>query len=396
MTRLVQLKLYNFRIFERLSWEPSPKINFIAGDNGAGKTSILEAIYYLSRNRSFRATSAREVINSNIASSKEHALASDTNKNPRGNDANIWAAFIENSIGAGGEKHKQAVRSATNEGNIRIRADGSKIIEFNGAAQTSATALATRLPLVLAAPHNINMVEAEPRHRRSFLDAILFHTSPGYVQLYRDYSRCLKQRNKLLVDVANNSANNSQLEHWDRQLAEWGEQMEVHRQKMLPLIIKPIEEVVEDWGLQQSSIEYYRGWDEDTSLAVAMQEGYHKDLRYGSTRVGCHRADFSLRVGARAASRVLSLGQQKMLSLAFFCAAALILRGEDGKINPLILLDDVVTQIDAKNCNMLLEYLTKRENQVFITSTSNENLLKYKHQNKRSFWRVKQGKIDLC
>ncbi len=372
MPCLVKLKLHNFRAFGRLEWQPSSKINFICGDNGAGKTSILEAIYYLSRNKSFRATSAREVIN--------HTT--------KGEDANIRANFNRDGVAP--------TQDNEDEGNIRISAAGTKTLEFNGAVQAAGSILARRLPLILAAPHNVNLVEADPRQRRSFLDAILLHLKPDYAQLYRDYSRCLKQRNRLLADMDKKSDNYSQLEHWDTQLIGYGEQIEASRQEALPLIIQPIVQVIKDWGLQATKIEYYRGWGEGTSLAESLQDNYPKDLRYGFTTNGCHKADFLLVVASKPALRVLSLGQQKMLSLAFFCAASLILKGEDGINQPLILLDDVVGQLDDNNCNLLLEYLNNHENQVFITSTSTKNLLKWKDRSDTSFWLVEQGKIVPC
>lgn len=373
MPCLVQLKLYNFRSFVRLSWQPSPKINFICGDNGAGKTSVLEAFYYLSRNKSFRATNARELIN--------HV----TNEG----DAKIWVSFAKDA--------STKDDSTKDEGNMHISATGTKTIKLNGAVQSSSSGLTRRLPLVLAAPHNVNLVDADPRQRRSFLDAILLHIRQDYAQLYRDYSRCLKQRNRLLGGLAKDQSksldNFSQLEHWDEKIVSCGEKIEASRQEMLPLIIKPINKVIGDWGLQPTNIEYYRGWDESSSLAQSLKDNYHKDLRYGFTTSGCHRADLSLTVASKPALRVLSLGQQKMLSLAFFCAVALVLRGQDSTVNPLILLDDVVGQLDENNCNLLLEYLANQENQVFITSTGGKYLLKWREQINTSFWLVEQGNI---
>ena len=369
MPWLRSLELNQFRNFSRLSWQPQDRINFIIGGNGVGKSGLLEAIYYIGRGRSFRASRHQDVINHNHSSSVIRASFSE------------FTSFGDNN----GQSSPPPVWNAQ----IRLDSRGGKSALLEDKQVNSSMQLARRLPLVFAAPHNINLIEASPAQRRSFLDAIMFHHKPELGATHKDYERCLRQRNKILLAKPSNY---DALASWDMKLAELGEKIEMGRRELIPLFMKPVTDILTQFNLASAQIDYYRGWQEDISLAKVLQNNFERDIRRGFSSCGCHRADLIIGINQRDAGKVLSLGQQKMLSLAFFCAARLILQ-EKFAISVILLLDDVITQLDAANQSLLLQHLLEHENQVFITSVPDENLVKWSKKEGFTSWAVCEEQV---
>ena len=391
MPWLRSLELNQFRNFSRLSWQPQDRINFIIGGNGVGKSGLLEAIYYVGRGRSFRASRHQDVINHNHGNSIIRASFSEFTSFGDNNE--------QTSPGTGGASpeadpspSKANITSASPpvwNAQIRLDSKGGKSALLEDKQVNSIMQLARRFPLVFAAPHNINLIEASPAQRRSFLDAIMFHHKPELGAAHKDYERCLRQRNKILLAKPSNY---DALASWDMKLAELGEKIEMGRRELIPLFMKPVTDILEQFNLASAQIDYYRGWQEGISLARALQNNFERDIGRGFSSCGCHRADLIIGINQRDAGKVLSLGQQKMLSLAFFCAARLILQ-EKFAISVILLLDDVITQLDAANQSLLLRHLLEHENQVFITSVPDENLLKWSKKEGFTHWVVCEEQI---
>ena len=201
---LQSIKLRNFRLFSSLSWEPGSGINIILGDNGAGKSSVLEAIYFLSRYRSFRTAKPQEII-------KHHST--------QGQDPVPQAQIRALIAGKNPPPHNIA------EHIIKLNAQGRRAVSIDDAEQTPKQQAEKRLALVFVAPHNANLVDVAPAERRAFLDALVLHIRPAYATVHRNYQRCLRQRNKILFDLKFSRKKGDyegQLAHWDRQFAQYG------------------------------------------------------------------------------------------------------------------------------------------------------------------------------
>ena len=387
MPYLRKLDLENFRLFERLNWQPEAGINFILGDNGAGKTSILEALYYFSRGRSFRATKTKELLFDRGLNHNFDAVSQADKRDETHRIAKLRALVME--LPAGKETPTSTeMPGIANKVGFSI-SDNERSFYLNGKIQRFHSVAGRHLPIVFVAPHNVNLVDAAPAQRRLFLDGVLVQLMPHYAQICKDYERCLKQRNKLLGGPTGPSK--EILDSWDQQMHQLGEELEKGRQKVLNRLIQHISATLAFFNLERCRIGYERGWEGGISLARALEQSRAQDIRLGFTSRGCHRADFTILIRDRSALRVLSLGQQKLLSLAFFASVALMLE----ETKPLILMDDIASQLDDSNCRLLLDYFATRQNQVLITTMKEENLVNYGQESGYFLWQLEQGELKL-
>lgn len=373
MTRLRSLELCNFRNFSHLLWQLPTGVNFLLGDNGAGKSSILEAIYFLGRGRSFRTTRHQDTINHSFSNAIIKIICDE-----------------ESGIQS---KNKTASFNLLRYPHWNLRVDlgfgGTKTVLLDGKKVDSIVSLAKRIPLVFIGPHNVNLINAAPSQRRAFLDGINFHVWTDSNKSQKNYEHCLRQRNKLLH---NKPKSYDIVAAWDIKIAQLGEEIEKTRQKLISLMLEPITKILQKFNIHGVSIDYERGWDEDIPLVKALQKNFIKDTISGFSSCGCHRADLKIRIHQREALKVLSLGQQKILSLAFFCAARLILQ-EKCTRPVLLLLDDVIAQLDASNREMLLLHIANDSAQTFITSTNDKSLIKWCEGNGATSWNIVSGKL---
>ena len=285
------LQLENFRNLARIEVAPHPRLNVFFGANGAGKTSILEALVVLSRGRSFRTTAAAELIGPAGAEFRVFALGADST----GQDQRLG---LERS-----GKHWRARK--------------------NGQDLSQLSELTRSLPLVLLEPDSHLLVSGSPDVRRKFLDWGMFHVKHEFLDVWRRYSLALKQRNAALRQQQGDV-----LDALDNIVAEQGTRLSELRGAHAAAVAVKLRGMLEelDTGLAGIQIEYRPGWSGD-SLGEALKRNRNRDLERGMTHAGPHRADLSLLCDGTSARAILSRGEQKLLAAALLLVQADLLAG---------------------------------------------------------------------
>jgi len=329
MSSISRLELHHLRNISELSIEPSPGINIIYGDNGSGKTSILEAIYLLALGRSFRSTR----VDSLIQWDQEEAV--------------VFASL--------GEGASLGVRKSKRQGHS---------LRINGEKQRGWLEVARLLPLQILNSDAFQLLEGSPRLRRRFLDWGVFHVEHDFISVWRDSAKCLAQRNLLLKQGRFDQV---ELQAWDLEFARLGEEVDSARRRyfeaFLPYFQSSLQELLPLDGLHLS---YYRGWDESKSLIEVLAENRDRDRRYAASQSGPQRADIRFRLGRYDAGESLSRGQQKMVVSALKIAQGKFLTSQKG-LKGVYLLDDLPAELDAAARGLVCSVLEGMGCQVFLS-----------------------------
>jgi DNA replication and repair protein RecF len=345
------LQAVNFRNLDALQLSPHPRLNYLWGDNGAGKTSVLEALVVLSRGRSFRTSQAAELTG------------------PEGRSFQLFAE-IENEQGA--RRRLGLERSGPH---WRGRIDGRDLEQLSQ--------LTRCLPLVLMEPDSHLLVAGPPEVRRKYLDWGMFHVEPRFLSAWRSYSKALKQRNAALrqgrADV---------LDSLDPVVAEHGTRLAALRAQHAAAVAERIDAMMDAIGQRVGPVglHYENGWRAD-SYIESLDRNRKRDLERGLTGSGPHRADLLLTSGGQAARLRLSRGEQKTLAAALLLTQAEIL-AEFGP-RPVLLMDDLVSEFDRRHFDDVLARAYATGAQLWLTGTAQPVL----EQDHRMF-HVKQGSVS--
>ena len=354
---LHKLQIQQFRNLSQIEILPSDRMNLLLGHNGSGKSSILEAIHYLSLGRSFRTHLTNRVI-------------------MQGEKAFTLFAQLERD-----EQRVQVGLQKDRQGDTQLRIDGKNADKL---AQ-----LASLLPLQLIHPEGYNLLTGGPQQRRAFVDWGVFHVEQAFYPLWGKVRRLLKQRNALLRQ----SASYAPLQFWDQQLAELSESLSVFRQnycqQLLPLMAQICQELLPEYTFQAT---FYAGWQQDKPLQQLLQDGFERDRQLGHTSIGPHRADLRLRTDGVPVQDVLSRGQLKLLVCALRLAQGLFLKQAAQK-SCLFLIDDFASELDEEKRYVLAKRLKECESQVFVTAIDQKPLEGIMQEFDCRTFHVKQGEI---
>ncbi|HEY1771923.1 MAG TPA: DNA replication/repair protein RecF [Gammaproteobacteria bacterium] len=350
---LSRLTLRDFRCFAALELDLDPRANLILGDNASGKTSLLEAIFFLSRSRSFRTSKADTLVR-------------------QGGEGFLLSALIKDSSGT------VALGLARRDGTLAARVGGAP-------AQTLAE-LTERLPVQLFDSGAHQLIEGGPRHRRQLLDWGVFHVEQGFLPSWRRYQRALKQRNTALRQKAPEAL----IKTFEPELATAGMALDSYRRDYLA----QLEPVATAWarrllGPLDLGMRYLRGWGEGKSLEEALAANRAFDREQGLTRSGPHRAEMAIEIGGTSAQQQVSRGQQKVLAGALLLAQAVYLKRTTGR-QCLLLLDDLAAELDRSHLGRFLELVRDSETQVFLTGVEKDRLPAWPDA---SLFHVEHGKI---
>lgn len=321
----------DFRCLERIELELDPQYNLIYGRNASGKTSILEAIGYLGRGKSFRGATTSDLIR---------------------HGAQEFVLF--GRAAEGGRSTKLGVRNS--HAGLETRVDG---ISDGGAA-----ALASALPLQIIDPDVHELVAGAPERRRRYLDWIAFHVEHGYLEAWRRFRRALRQRNAALRA---GNASRAALEGWNAEFTELATLVDAGRRSALEVALDSLRET--GAGLLGSDVDFdYRpGWNVDRGLRACLEESAERDRQQGSTQFGPHRADLKLSFDSRRARKLVSRGQQKLLACAMVIAATET--AQAALEHPLLLLlDDPGAELDRESVSHLMAAVVQLGSQVVATS----------------------------
>lgn len=318
----------NFRCLENVEFEADPQYNLIYGANASGKTSLLEALAYLGRGKSFRGAPTTSLIR---------------------HGAEEFTLF-----------GKASRRSGTASIGVRNGRDGLEI-KVDGAAAGGSAALAELLPLAVIDPDVHNLIAGGPEQRRRYLDWVAFHVEHEFLGNWRRYRRALKQRNAAL------KAAGQGLDAWNAEFVELGLKVDNARRAVLDICLPSLEEQGSALLGSDVGYEYRPGWGKDQTLGDALSESLERDLAQGSTQVGPHRADIKLSFDDRQARRLVSRGQQKLLSCSMILGAVEVV--QTALERPmLLLLDDPAAELDHDSLGRLLTQVFALGCQVVATT----------------------------
>lgn len=353
---LTSLNIEHFRCIEAAALEFAPGVNLISGANASGKTSLLEAIFFLGRARSFRTSRISPLIREGA---KELVVAGEVER--------------------GGREVAMGIRRSRNAAEMRV----------DGASVRSLAELAQAFPVQVLDPTVHGLLDDGPRQRRRFLDWGVFHVEHGFQTAWQTYSRALRQRNVLLRA----GAGPGELLPWARTLAEAGEQMDSFRRRYVAALQPEFSEASTPLigGTLPATIEYRQGWAEGLSLSEALESSLQNDRHTGYTRVGPHRADLAIRVGEQMAQDRVSRGQQKVLAGALVTTQLAHYQRETGQIATL-LADDLPAELDPEYLARFVELVRGSASQLFITAIHPESLPTALVSTARRF-HVEQGSV---
>lgn len=341
--RVRAVTLRNYRNYEAQDIEASPSVNIFLGRNAQGKTNILEGIWYAALGRSHRARTDAELIRWNEAAAR---LSLVTER--RGVEYALDFRFFR----------------------------GRRRQIFLGGAPIPTRDLIGTLNVVLFSPEDLLFVKGAPEGRRRFLNMELSQGDPAYFYDLAVYTRLLSQRNALLKSLRERGGRAEELQPWDVQLAEKAVRVVEKRKKAVEELSRLAGDIHEGLtgGEERLTIEYRRHGGEEVAETLlswynkALRESAASDIRRGSTSVGPHLDDLLLRVNGAELRAYGSQGQQRTGVLSLKLAELEFLRAATGEY-PVLLLDDVMSELDRGRREELLSFLQREHIQTFITAT---------------------------
>jgi len=357
--QVVRLTVSGLRRFETAELEPGPGLNLITGNNGAGKTSLLEALHLMAYGRSFRCRVRDGLVRTG---------------------AECVEVFVEWREGPDARQRRAGLRHTGQSWQGRL--DGQPVAQLGE--------LCAALAVVSFEPGSHALVTGGGEPRRRFVDWGLFHVEPGFLSLWRRYARALKQRNALLKS----GAHGQQLDAWDHELAEAGEPLTRHRRQYLEALQPRLQAVTSDLvpGLGVSSLDFQPGWRSgELSLADALLLARDRDRAMGYTTVGPHRADWRIDYASHPQREALSRGQAKLTALSVLQAQAEDYAARRGEW-PIMALDDLASELDRHHQRRVLERLLGSGAQVIVTGTEEPAAMEGL-PHRRTWFHVEHGQI---
>lgn len=357
------LGLKNFRNYTELSLEPCASMNIFTGMNGQGKTNILESVFFLSTGRSHRTSRDAELI--------------------KWEENNTWV--------------KTTVQKRIGSLNIDIEfAKGYKNIAVNGMGIMRLGQLMGNLNTVIFSPEDLRLIDDGPGVRRRFLDIELSQLYPGYFFEIQRYLKVLKQRNHQL----RLSPSDDMIDMWDDQLSVSGAKIMMIRDKYIKKLSEEaslIHSRISDGG-EELGIKYLSSVPTNSdrneiyiNMMAKLKKGRNNDFRRGNTSSGIHRDDVNISIDGKDARHFASQGQKRTAVLAIKLSEVKIARIETGE-NPVLLLDDVMSELDELRRSRLLAEITGL--QTFITTTELDGI-DIKAIDESKIFEVNAGNIAL-
>ena len=352
------IRLNNFRNYESLEMNFDQGTNILYGDNAQGKTNILEAVYLAGTSKSHKGSKDREMIR------------------------------FENE-----ESH---IRMMVKKGDLsykidmHLRKNKAKGVAINGLPIRKARELLGVVNLVFFSPEDLNIIKNGPGERRRFLDSELCQLDGVYITELAGYNHIVNQRNRLLKDCYMNPGLKSTLDIWDMQLAAYGTKVLDRRKEF----VRQVNEIISEihfrltGGKERLSLTYESSIGE-MSMEQALKKNRERDLRMKSTSVGPHRDDLCFLSGDLDIRKFGSQGQQRTAALSLKLAEIELVKRIIGD-TPILLLDDVLSELDKNRQNYLLDSI--HDIQTVITCTGLDEFVNHRFSINKIF-HVKSGHV---
>ena len=355
----VQLK--NFRNYESLELDLSPGTNIFYGNNAQGKTNILEAIYLCGTTKSHKGSKDKDMIR----------FGED--------EAHIRMMVNRDELSYKIDMH--------------LRKNKAKGVAINGLPIKKASELFGVVNLVFFSPEDLNIIKNGPGERRRFLDLELCQLDKIYLTDLASYNHIVNQRNKLLKDIYVQPSLKSTLEIWDMQMAEYGRRIIEKRREFIRELNETVRKIHYNLtgGLEELEV-IYEPSSEAEGLESAISSNRERDMRMKLTSVGPHRDDLCVMANGIDIRRYGSQGQQRTAALSLKLSEIYIVKSKI-KDTPILLLDDVLSELDSSRQNYLLDSISVI--QTLITCTGLDDFISHQFRINRVF-QVVQGYCSLC
>lgn len=335
-----KLELNRFRNYESQILEFDDGINIIYGNNGEGKTNIVEAIYLMSLGRSFRTSRDKEMINLNAETS-----------------------YIKSLVESSGREFKIE---------YRIDKTAKKAIKINSLPIEKLTELLGIVNVVIFSPEDLKLVKEGPKERRAFIDREISQIRPKYYQLLHSYHKNLIQRNNLLKDF---DIDKILLDVYDSNLSEIGYKIIEYREEFL----REIAEIASDNHYKISSGKENLEINYEKNISVKSKEDYYsimkdsqnKDILKKTTSFGIHKDDIDIKINGIDLRSYGSQGQKRSAAISLKLSEIELIYRLKGEY-PIVLLDDIFSELDPMRQNMLLD--TFKKTQTFVTAAEDVNV----------------------
>ncbi len=364
--RLQKLSLYNFKNYEGLNLELNSRANCFLGNNGSGKTNLLDAIYYLCNCKSyFNAVDSQNI----LFGTDQFAITGEFTRQGQ---------------------HEQVICS--------VRRNQRKIVKRNHKEYDRLSEHIGLLPCVMITPYDIELIWDGSEVRRKFLDSTLAQLSRGYLDDLIAYNHALLQRNTVLKTYSKQAHfPDDFLEVWDVQLAERATLIYEARTSFLKSFLSVFQRVYKEisGGAEEVSFRYVSELNEAT-MELLLRNNNRRDKLLERTSAGVHRDDLEFLIDEHALKKFASQGQQKSFLFALKFAQYLFIKESTG-VKPILLLDDFFDKIDDNRVGNIMSWLANNDaGQMFITDTSSERMpaVLEKAGIPYSAWKTSGGKLE--
>lgn len=353
------IELNNFRNYDSLSLNFDKGTNILYGDNAQGKTNVLEAIYVSATTKSHRGNKDKEI----IRFSEE--------------EAHIRTYLLKEDVEYRVDMH--------------LRKSKSKGIAINGQKLKKAADLLGLLNVVFFSPEDLSIIKNGPGERRRFVDMELCQLDKFYIYNLNQYNKIINQRNKLLKDFYNNPDLRDTITIWDSQLVSYGKQIIQRRNAFVDQLNEIIYEIHRNLSGGKEELRIvYEPDVESEELEAKLAANRERDIRYKLTSVGPHRDDFSFLVNGIDIRKFGSQGQQRTAALSLKLSEIELVKKVTNDM-PVLLLDDVLSELDSNRQNYLLNSIGNI--QTIITCTGLDEFINNRFEIDKIF-KVTDGKIS--
>ena len=360
--KLRSLILRNFRTYKSLNISFHDKFNLIYGNNAQGKTNLLEAVYYISSFRPFKSVKNEELI-----------------------------TFGQQNAGLKGE-----IVSETGLDEISIHiVRGKKSVKLNSKVVHRLSRYVGRFNVVLFLPSDLKIVKGSPSVRRQYLDALICNLNSEHINDLKYYNKAVSHRNAVLSGTKN--IDSDVLEVWDSKIAELGSKLTTRRIKNIKVLAEKLNELYNSTSGVDAKIDivykasYEKKGTIEESILKALKENFKKDRLRGHTTVGPHRDYIGFKIDGKDTTMYASQGESKNLVLALKAAEIYMYETIRGQ-KPILLLDDITSELDKNRKGFLFALLKDYAGQVFVTSTGADEI---PYRGEKKVFRITKGKAEV-
>lgn len=355
---LTELTLTHFRNIRKTTIYPVSGVNLFVGDNGSGKTSLLEGIYLLAMGRSFRTRNLKHTIQTSQSQCQVFAR-------------------ISPGIPVG----------------LQFCSTSGLLIRLNNAPLKKLSELASHLPLQYIPANCHQFFELGPSFRRKVVDWGLFHVEQDFLFHWQAYKKILSQRNAAI----RNAKPINEIKIWDSSLVMHGIKLSEYRKDYLEQLFIEFRgwfnKLCQDFVDAKFELRYLPGWQKDSIFSEVLASTLDRDRALGYTRSGPHAADWSIRINGQDPVELCSRGQQKLFYLAISLAQISLLH-QTQQNKSVLLIDDISSELDIEHQISVLNVIKKLQVQAFISTTNRGLSSEIMHEENDKMFHVERGEFE--